>query len=328
MDDGNAPHAVFASIGDMRTVPPELLTGPFTVARAAELGVSSKVLRGLQFRSPFPGVRVHVGVPDTLAVHCSAAALLLPDDAVLSHDTGTILRGLPRPWGLADRPLHVSVPASFSAPAITGIVVHRTVWAADDVGSASGLRVMTASRLWCEAAATGWPLVDVVALADHVLRWEGEAGRRRLLSALERWGRRRGAARLRQALGLAALRVDSPMETRLRLLLVDAGLPAAEVNLPIRDAFGEVVHTPDLSWPRWRVAVDYDGGHHFEHDPDGDVAARRRVNWRRRHDIARQENVQAEGWVLRIATAHDLLYAPERLVARIRAALLAAGAPL
>jgi hypothetical protein len=47
--------------------------------------------------------------------------------------------------------------------------------------------------------------------------------------------------------------------------------------MPVLDGGGGYLHTPDLSWPRWRVAVDYDGAHHFAPDPPG-----REDQWRRR----------------------------------------------
>lgn len=304
----------------MDTLPAELLTGPFTVARALELGVSRKALRGKRFRAPF------AGVPDTLRSRCAAASLLLPDDAAFSHETAAVLRSLPLPFGADLGRLQVSVPAGRGLPRLAGVQGHRVEWDSSDVGQVDGLRVTSAARTWCDLAATGWSLMDVVACADFVLRWRRERGLNELRAAADRWQGRRGARTLRRALELASLRVDSPMETRLRLLLLDAGLPPAEVNVAVRDRFGEIVHTPDLSWPRWRVAVDYDGSHHFRDDDERDVAARRRADWRRRHDISRQEDLQAEGWILRVATAYDLLHEPARLVSRVSVALREAGA--
>ncbi len=312
----------------MQTIPAVLLGGPFTVARAVELGVSPDVLRGRRFRSPFPGVRVPADLPDSLEMRCAAAALALPPHAAFSHETAAALLGLPLPFGASADPVQVSVPSGCVAPQLRAVVAHRVQWAEDDVAVRRGLRVTSQARTWCDLAGSGLGTTDLVACADFVLRWRGVRGREALAAATARWGGRRGSVALRGALALAQFRVDSPMETRLRLLLLDAGLPAPDVNLPVRDRFGEIVHTPDLSWPRWRVACDYDGGHHLRYDHDADVAERKRDNWRRRHDISRQEQLQAIGWVLRIATAHDVLHARDEFVARVRSALRAAGAPL
>lgn len=60
-------------------------------------------------------------------------------------------------------------------------------------------------------------------------------------------GQRSRAAR--RAADYVRERVDSPMESRLRVLLVLAGIPAPEVNLCVRDADGEPLRRYDLSWP-------------------------------------------------------------------------------
>ena len=303
----------------MKAVPPELLRAPFTVAHAAELGLSADVLRGRRFRAPFPGVRVPATLPDTLQTRCAAAALVLAPVAAFSHETAALLHGLPTPFGTDPFPMHASLPAGSVAPQIAGITAHRVQWARDDVVLRRGLRVTSSARTWCDLASRGWQTCDLVVCADFMLRWQGPRGRELLAAATARWGGRRGAVALRAALALAEFRVDSPMETRLRLLLIQAGLPVPQVNCPVRDADGVILHTPDLSWPRWRVAVDYDGAHHF-------VAGGEQGDWRRRQDAARQELLQEEGWTLRIMTAADVLRRPHQAVERTTRALLAAGA--
>jgi hypothetical protein len=170
--------------------------------------------------------------------------------------------------------------------------------------------------------------VDLVAYADAVLRNAGSRGLDGLSARVAAWQDRRGVRRLREAVGLASFRVDSPMESRLRLLLHDAGLPIPDVNLWVRDEYGDMVHKPDLSWPQWRYAVDFDGEHHFAKDADEDVIARRRTNWRARADQARVTDLRALDWTLRIVTAYELLHEPERLVAAVRKDLRTAGAPV
>jgi hypothetical protein len=59
-------------------------------------------------------------------------------------------------------------------------------------------------------------------------------------------------------------RVDSPMESRLRMLIVLAGLPEPRVNVTYGEEDGLVLRRYDLSWPEVRVIVEYDGRHHVE----------------------------------------------------------------
>jgi hypothetical protein len=102
--------------------------------------------------------------------------------------------------------------------------------------------------------------------------------------------------------------VDSPPETRTRLVLVAAGLPEPLVNADVLDHTGAWLARPDLSWPRWRVAVEYEGDHHRTD----------RAQWRR--DLGRDAVLQANGWLVLRVGADDLVR-PDRLVARVRAAL-------
>jgi very-short-patch-repair endonuclease len=69
---------------------------------------------------------------------------------------------------------------------------------------------------------------------------------------------RRGVRRLRRALELAEPRAESPMETRLRLHLVLAGLPKPQVQVWLPDASARA----DLYYPAQRLVIEYDGATH------------------------------------------------------------------
>ena len=88
------------------------------------------------------------------------------------------------------------------------------------------------------------------------------------------------------------------------------------------------LHKPDLSWPRWRVAADYDGRHHSERDREEDVRAGRASDWRLRQDTASRELLDSIGWRLRVFTSFDVYRRPERSVERMRSTLRLAGAPV
>ena len=302
---------------------------PVTAARALELGVTDKVLRGPRVRRVLRGVYVAADVPDSLQLRCEAAGLVIPRGAALSHETSVALRRLPLPLGHpeAEPALHVTVPQGRARVRIPGIVAHEAAWLSGDVVRLRGLALTSVGRTWCDLACTGWRRDDLVAYADAVLRRAGPAGLDALSQRVECWPGQRGVRVLREALELCAFRVDSAMETRLRLGLHDAGLPAPEVNEPVRDGFGDVVHRPDLSWRQYRYALDYDGAHHLEFDDPAAVLAGRRTDWRRRHDISRQEQLRELGWTLTVVTAYDLLREPDTLIARVRRELRDRGAP-
>jgi very-short-patch-repair endonuclease len=83
------------------------------------------------------------------------------------------------------------------------------------------------------------------------------------------------------------------METRLRLLLIDAGLPEPVIGNTIFDWTGAFVGTPDLAYVAERIAIEYEGDGHRS---DPAVFA---------EDIERRERMQEAGWyVIRVIKDH------------------------
>jgi hypothetical protein len=71
---------------------------------------------------------------------------------------------------------------------------------------------------------------------------------------------RRGSARFRHFVALSEP-AQSPMETRLRWLLITAGLPRPEVQTKLYDN-GRLIGIADLYYPSARLVIEYDGGNH------------------------------------------------------------------
>jgi hypothetical protein len=325
----------------VRDIPDELTHGPFTVSRGSELGLSLKVMSGRRFRSPWPGVRVVAEAPDTYAERCRAASLILPVRAAFSHDTAVALggwlvprKGNGRPSTYRARepdrtlPIHVSVPSDMGRPRVRGMIGHRVDPAPGDVVVYEGMRITSGWRTWCDLAANGASDEDLVIFADALRQRFARGAVGMLTDRLEAWGRGRGAKALRLALSRSRDGVDSPMETRLRLMFVDAGLPEPEVNQWVRHEDGSPLHKPDLSWPRWRVAADYDGQHHADRDREEDVRAGRASDWRLRQDTASRELLEGSGWQLRVFTSFDVFRRRDLAVERMRTALRRGGAPV
>jgi hypothetical protein len=298
-------------------IPAALMVGPFLVRDALGLGVSRDVLGGARFRRPFQGVRVPAGLPDSVELRCQAAALLVPD-AAFSHVTAASLHGLPLPLQPTGRETASRTRASVHvtlAPTVprrarrhpVGLVCHEARLQPDEIERrADGLHVTTVARTWADLAGA-LDLVDLVAVADAALN-------RRLVSTqqleniTESWSGRAGAKLLRTALPLVEPATDSAMETRLRLLLVLAGLPRPVAG---RDVvlYGGWIARPDLSYPELRIAIEYDGEHHRVD----------RKQWR--NDIGRRRALEEAGWVVLIFTADDVLQRPQETVRQVRAAL-------
>lgn len=121
----------------------------------------------------------------------------------------------------------------------------------------------------------------------------------------------RGVARLRRVLEFVDGGAESPQESRLRMLVVRAGLPRPETQIEFRQLHIRV----DMGWRRWKVAVEYDGVQHWT---DG-----RQRAW----DIERIALLEDAGWVV-IRVSADMLRRPPVVVERIREKLRAAGCPV
>jgi hypothetical protein len=55
---------------------------------------------------------------------------------------------------------------------------------------------------------------------------------------------------------------QSPKETWLRLLLIDAGFPRPQTQIPVRDDYGEPFAYLDMGWEDLMIAAEYDGDQH------------------------------------------------------------------
>src|SRR5258708_37777639 len=89
----------------------------------------------------------------------------------------------------------------------------------------------------------------------------------------------KGAARLRRAVGLAEPATESPMETRLRMLLVMARLPRPRAQVSLEDEQGRPLGRPDLFYPEHRLILEYDGGVHRESLAEANRRQNRLINY-------------------------------------------------
>jgi very-short-patch-repair endonuclease len=165
----------------------------------------------------------------------------------------------------------------------------------------NGVRVSTPAQLFVELARY-LALVDLVVLGDAIVR-------RRLSSVSKLKQAAMQCSRASNAARYVRRDVDSPMETRLRMLLVLAGLPEPRVNVRLRDRNGEVVAQFDLCYPEIRLIVQYDGRHHADDDKQ----------WQ--DDIHRREQLDEHNWRVLIVTARGIFREPDRTLSRVHRAL-------
>jgi very-short-patch-repair endonuclease len=111
-----------------------------------------------------------------------------------------------------------------------------------------------------------------------------------------------GVAHLRRVLDLAEPASESAMETRLRLVLVLAGLPRPQVQVPLYDERGRFLGRPDLHYPEQRLGLEYDGATHRSSLAE---------------DNRRQNRLQDAGYRLLRFTSVDVNRTPEEVVALV-----------
>ncbi|KAA8957887.1 MAG: DUF559 domain-containing protein [Mycobacterium sp.] len=174
----------------------------------------------------------------------------------------------------------------------------------DEIQTIGGVAVTTPPRTALDL--TCWyPTVTAVAGVDALAR-ACELKMADVEVLIQRYQGRRGIRRARESLDLIDAGAQSPKESWLRVILMQAGLPRPQTQIPVCDGFGAVRFYLDMGWEDTRVAVEYDGDQHR--------SDRSQHAW----DVKRLEMLQRLGWIVIRVLAGDH---PAEVVHRVRSAL-------
>ncbi|NYG59750.1 very-short-patch-repair endonuclease [Nocardioides daedukensis] len=290
------------------STPPLDTRSPFHRTEALAAGLTDWDLRGSRFQTILRGVDITSAIRVTWRHRSLAALKAVPaPDAHLSHVSAARAHGVPVP-AITDE--HVTVSRPEDRRRTAGVRCH--VAPTGDVVWSGSARVSSSERTFVELASQ-LGLVDLVVAGDSMVRW-GHAS----LTSLENYldgCTLPGVRAARKAFAHVRERVDSPMESRLRMLLVLAGLPEPEVNMEIRLGDGTVARRYDLCWKDVRVIVEYDGRQHVEV----------RENWE--NDLKRREAIDEDGWRIIVITASGVYKEPGETVRRVFTVLKARRLP-
>ena len=168
-----------------------------------------------------------------------------------------------------------------------------------------GVPLTSPGRTWLDLAAHV-PPAALLAVTDQMLR--RKYPRIAFDRILEAAPGVRGTRTARAVLTVGHPSAGSPMESVLRWLIHEAGLPAPVLQHVIRDGAGGFLGQVDLAWPDRRVLVEFDGNVHRE----------RRVFV---DDLRRQNGLVLAEWTVLRFTSADVLGRPEYVLTVIRAAL-------
>ena len=204
-------------------------------------------------------VYADVDLPITHRVRTSAVGLVLPDGAGFGGRSAAGLWGVTDLAGPAD-PVEVLLPEGVRWNAGDGVRCRSLL---------PSQQLVRAGR-W-RATSPVDTAVDIlrferrdeaVVVLDHLVH-EGMVTLGDVRAAVRELPPCFGAVRAREAASRADGLAESRQETRLRLLMLDAGLPPPVAQFRVRDDRGYVARL-DFAYPELRLAIEYDGLWHAE----------------------------------------------------------------
>lgn len=275
-----------------------------SLAVAAGL-VTKDRLRGPKYLRLFPDVYVPVGTepPDLKLRSLAAYRLVEGRGGVLSGWSAAEVLGAS--CGPRDAPAEVTAPGR-DQRAHLGLSVRRDRLHPGEITRVGDVRTTTPLR-------TAFDLGRLDDLVEGVVGVDALAHRYcfnpdLLLHFSARYRRARGVRRIPEVLTYADRKAMSPMETRLRMLLVLAGLPRPVTQHPVQDPAARTAVWLDLAYPDRHIGIEYEGEHHARPE---DVL----------RDVGRYTGLVDAGWRIYRYTKYEIRHGSGMIVAQIRRAL-------
>lgn len=229
-----------------------------------------------------------------------AICVVIPSDSVIAGETAGMLYGIRvqsplRPF----REPRVCVVRPRGRRALERPGIHCRVMQLepDDVVNFDGIRVTSPLRTLVDLA-----MGSTIDVATHLVErfvGAGLVSECELRNRVDRLKGRRGVCVLRQAITLFDLKSESPLETAVRIRLVDFGLGDVQSQIPVWVPGRGAPYRLDLGWRTSRlgkgVGVEV---HSTQYHPDSGPKAAQ--------DQARESEIRSEGWELLIVRCEDL----------------------
>jgi hypothetical protein len=274
---------------------------PFVGSEALAAGVLTRHRLTSQYTAVFRDVYIPDGSPLSAVDKAAAAWLWSRRSATLAGLSAAALHGAK--WIDGDEPAEL---VHTSRHQTRGIVLHSDVLCADEICRRAGMPVTTPPRTAFDLGRRG-DRTQAVIRVDALMAATGVTAAQ-VQALADRHRGARGLVQLRRVLTLVDAGAESPQETRLRLVLVDAGLPRPVTQFEVWDGRYFIARL-DMAWPQWRIGVEYDGAQHWT-DPR-----------QRARDIDRIAELEALGWRIVRVSADMLRYRQPIVVARVQAAI-------
>lgn len=313
---------------------PDDLPESFSVADARMRGASERRLKGGDLEAPFHGARIGMAPEyddvdvwerrrmDHLRLMTAYLPVLDPNGFFCGPSAAVAWRIPLSRHAWPDSQVHVGIHRPKRAPRRPDVRGHQFTRGFIHLGECDGLPMTDAASTWASLG-NCMGLDDLVASTDAVLRVPRHPGgfkpvteqamatREELVTLSERKGRP-GAPKLRSALELARIGSASPPETRIRLLIREAGLPEPALDYDVYDEHGRFLGCSELAYPELKVAIEYESDGHL---------VRRQLE----RDIDKYQSYTEAGWATVRLTSEHVFKSPTEAVRRIKQARAAAS---
>ncbi|MET0474349.1 MAG: hypothetical protein ABW001_06875 [Mycobacterium sp.] len=229
-----------------------------------------------RYRRLLPDVYGSLAVEPNLQERITASWLWTRRAGVIAGAAASALLGAK--WVDVDTPVELVWANNRAA---TGVVTRRDSLLDGETTVRGRLPLTSAERTAFDLARRG-SIGDAVARLDALAR-ATHFKPADVLEIAQRHPHVRGLRRIDRVLDLVDAGAESPKETWLRLLLIRAGYPRPQTQIPLLGPDGHPIYRLDMGWEDELIAVEYDGDDHRE-----------RPRWRK--DVIRSEYVAHLRW--------------------------------
>lgn len=260
--------------------------GVFIAGEALAAGRVSRYELSAHHRRVLPGVYATERAPLSLPDRIHAAWLWSGRKGVVSGVAASAMHGAK--WIESDIPIELNLAHNKSP---SGLTIRRDTLLDTEVVQLDGMPVTSVERTAFDLARRG-PVGKAIERLDSLARATRFTGAD-VLAIMEAHPRVRGRRRVADLLERIDAGAQSPKETWLRLLLIDAGFPRPSTQIPIPGPDGYPRYFLDLGWEEFQVAAEYDGEQH------------RTDLGQYRTGVARAEYIDGLGWRrIRVLAGH------------------------
>lgn len=251
--------------------------GLLIASEALAAGEVSRYELSADYRRLLPDVYASKRMPLSHEDRVMAAWLWSRREGIICGLAASALHGAR--WVDPATPVELNLPHNKSP---SGVITRRDTILGGEIVTLAGMAVTTVPRTAFDLARRG-PFGIALQRLDALARATG-FDQADVTEVLDAHPKVRGRCRVPRLLDLVDAGAQSPKETWLRLLLIEAGFPRPTTQIPVLAPDGYQRYFLDMGWEEFMVAAEYDGEQHRTDDRQY------------RDDVIRAEYIDSLGW--------------------------------